>query len=145
MWKWINKRSAEEKKNIERKQIGSLQNEFDEIAKKRMQEKQMLRFMLEVYCRKRHGKPWCEECEKLYAYACMRITHCPFMATKTFCSSCKVHCYRPEERLKIQEVMRFSGPWMLLYHPKMALAHMGNTLRYTYEKRCKTKKKGKLL
>ena len=60
------------------------------------------------------------------------------METKTFCSSCKVHCYRKEQRDKIKEVMRFSGPYMLLYHPLMALRHMINTSKQHWEKR-KTK------
>ena len=42
----------------------------------------------------------------------------------TFCSNCKVHCYKPEMREKIREVMRFSGPRMILYHPIMAIRHV---------------------
>ena len=37
------------------------------------------------------------------------------METKTFCSNCKVHCYKPEMRKKIRAVMRFSGPRMIFY------------------------------
>lgn len=46
------------------------------------------------------------------------------METKTFCSNCKVHCYKPDMREKIREVMRFSGPRMLFYHPIMAIRHV---------------------
>ena len=35
-------------------------------------------------------------------YAWARSDHCPFMEAKTFCSNCKVHCYRPEMREQIR-------------------------------------------
>ena len=47
-----------------------------------------------------------------------------FMENKTFCSNCRVHCYKPEMREKIREVMRFSGPRMLLCHPILAVWHV---------------------
>lgn len=46
------------------------------------------------------------------------------MENKTFCSNCKVHCYTPIMQEKIREVMRFSGPRMIFYHPIMALNHV---------------------
>lgn len=36
----------------------------------------------------------------------------------------KVHCYKPAMREKIREVMRFSGPRMMLYHPVLAVSHV---------------------
>lgn len=44
--------------------------------------------------------------------------------TKTFCSNCNVHCYKPEMREKIRAVKRFAGPRMILYHPSAAIRHM---------------------
>jgi hypothetical protein len=46
------------------------------------------------------------------------------MESKTFCSNCKVHCYKPEMREKIREVMRFSGPRMILHHPITSIRHV---------------------
>lgn len=46
---------------------------------------------------------------------------------KTFCSNCRVHCYKPEMREKIREVMRFSGPRMIWYHPMAAISHVLET------------------
>ena len=46
------------------------------------------------------------------------------MDVKSFCSACPVHCYSHEMREKVREVMRWSGPRMLLYHPLMTLHHM---------------------
>ena len=95
---------------------------------KRKKEMETIHFMISLYCRKKHHHDGlCMECEALYAYAKKRISCCPFMETKTFCSTCKIHCYQKEQRKKIKEVMRFSGPRMLFYHPKMAFQHMFET------------------
>lgn len=41
-----------------------------------------------------------------------------------YTANCKVHCYKPEVREQIRQVMRFSGPRMLLYHPVLAVWHL---------------------
>ncbi len=100
-----------------------------QLSEKRQQEKEIIRFMIALYCKKKHKQNMCSECQNLYEYARKRIDVCPFMETKTFCSSCKVHCYGKEQREKIREVMRFSGPRMIFYHPIMAIRHMMNTIK----------------
>ena len=57
-------------------------------------------------------------------YAITRSEKCPFMEHKTFCSNCRVHCYKPELREKIRVVMRFSGPRMIMVHPLLAIRHL---------------------
>lgn len=95
-----------------------------DIQAKREREKEVVSLMISLYCRKNHGgKTLCPDCAELERYARTRSDRCPFMETKTFCANCKVHCYKPEMREKIREVMRFSGPRMLLYHPVMAIRH----------------------
>lgn len=95
-----------------------------DIQTKREREKEVVSLMISLYCRKNHGsKTLCPACAELERYARTRSDRCPFMETKTFCANCKVHCYKPEMREKIREVMRFSGPRMLLYHPVMAIRH----------------------
>lgn len=98
----------------------------ERIQSKREREKRTVSLMIKLYCSKTHhtSKVLCEECEELLAYAMMRSDKCPFMETKTFCSNCKVHCYKPDMREKIRKVMRFSGPRMILYHPVMAMRHL---------------------
>ena len=92
---------------------------------KREQEKRIVGQMIHLFCRKRlHQAHLCPDCQAVLAYAADRCDHCPFMESKTFCSNCKVHCYRPEMREKIRAIMRFSGPRMLLYHPVLAVSHM---------------------
>ena len=93
---------------------------------KRRREKEMVSRMIALYCRKQHHSKGglCPECAELADYARQRSDKCPFMETKTFCSNCRVHCYKPEMREKIREVMRFSGPRMLLCHPILAVWHV---------------------
>lgn len=92
------------------------------IQTKREREKAMVSEMIALYCRKQHGRKngLCPECEALEIYARQRSDKCPFMETKTFCSNCKVHCYKAEMREKIRAVMRFSGPRMIFHHPAAA-------------------------
>ena len=95
------------------------------IQTKRKQEKETVTLMIRLYCRKKHGgKELCPACAELDAYAQLRSDKCPFMETKTFCSNCKVHCYKKDMREKIREVMRFSGPRMIFHHPIMAIRHV---------------------
>ena len=106
------------------------------VGAKRDQEKRVVSLMISLYCHKKHdgfrkgvhrrmGAPiLCVECAELDRYARQQIDRCPFMETKTFCSNCRVHCYTPEMREKIKEVMRFSGPRMVFHHPIMALRHV---------------------
>ena len=97
-----------------------------DIQTRREREKQTVSYMIALYCRKKHGRRdgLCPDCAALDAYARQRSDKCPFMETKTFCSNCRVHCYRPEMREQIRAVMRFSGPRMLFVHPVMAARHV---------------------
>lgn len=120
------------------------------VESKREREKEVVALMIALYCRKNHreyhreyskenskgyeGKEClCEECKELAEYAAMRSDKCPFMESKTFCSNCKVHCYKPMMREKIRKVMRFSGPRMIFYHPVMAIRHVIESKK---EKKC---------
>ena len=92
---------------------------------KRKKEKLVIEEMISLYCRKQHhGQGLCKECEELRSYAHQRIDSCPFMESKTFCSSCRVHCYQKEQREQIRSVMRFSGWRMLLHRPLMVIQHI---------------------
>lgn len=97
-----------------------------DIQSKREQEKQVVSLMINLYCSKKHGAKGslCSDCAQLKEYAMLRSDKCPFMETKTFCSNCKVHCYKPEMRERIRAVMRFSGPRMIFYHPVLAVRHL---------------------
>jgi hypothetical protein len=104
------------------------------IQAKREREKMLVSQMIAIYCKKQHHTKGtlCPECAELRAYATQRSDKCPFMESKTFCSNCKVHCYKPDMREKIREVMRFSGPRMIFHHPITAIRHV---IESTKEKR----------
>ena len=99
------------------------------VNEKREREKALVSEMIALYCRKNHhtGGALCPECQALADYARMRSEKCPFMENKTFCANCTVHCYKPEMREKIREVMRYSGPRMLFIHPLVVIRHMIET------------------
>ncbi|MDO4798972.1 MAG: nitrous oxide-stimulated promoter family protein [Bacillota bacterium] len=106
--------------------------------KQRADEREIVEQMIALYCRSRHrcsakqvvlgadGKTLelCKDCAELLDYARMRVDRCPRMETKSFCSACRTHCYRPSERERIKHVMRFSGPRMLLRRPILVLKHL---------------------
>lgn len=111
-----------------------------ELAAKRAEEAEMVSQMIALWCRGHHADvaraadaphvrlglsdvALCPACAELRAYALGRIGRCPHMGTKTFCSVCPTHCYRPEMRERIREVMRWSGPRMLMYRPVPAIRH----------------------
>ena len=97
---------------------------------KRQREKQVVKLMIRLYCRKHHGgDDLCPQCRELVDYAWSRSDHCPFMETKTFCSNCTVHCYKPEMREKIRQVMRYSGPRLIFYHPVLAISHLYQSVK----------------
>lgn len=97
-----------------------------DIQDKRQREKQMVSQMITLYCRRTHHTrgALCPDCAALNQYACARSDRCPFMETKTFCSNCRVHRYKPDMREKIRIVMRFSGPRMIFYRPVVAIRHV---------------------
>ncbi len=100
-----------------------------DLSVKREKEKAMVSQMIALYCKKKHHTKdgLCSECAALDAYARERSDKCPFMETKTFCSNCRVHCYKKDMREQIRQVMRFSGPRMIFRHPVAAISHVVET------------------
>jgi hypothetical protein len=90
-------------------------------------ETKTVRIMIGMYCRNHHGgKDLCSECRNLSAYAEQRILKCPFGASKPVCSRCEIHCYKPQMKAQIQEVMRYAGPKMMYRHPVLAIRHLAS-------------------
>ena len=99
---------------------------------KQEKEIEVVKLMIELYCHKKHGTKkheLCNDCQELLEYVEFRRSKCPFGENKTFCSNCKVHCYEPEHRERIRQVMRFSGPRMMFHHPIIAIKHVTETLK----------------
>ncbi len=89
-------------------------------------EKATIDKMIRLYCRKKHGtkKELCEECAAINQYARQRLDRCPFGDEKTACEDCHIHCYKKDMREKMRQIMRFSGPRMILYYPLDAIIHV---------------------
>ncbi|TGE31527.1 nitrous oxide-stimulated promoter family protein [Desulfosporosinus sp. Sb-LF] len=89
-------------------------------------EKTTVQMMLRLYCKNHHhtADGLCSECQGLSDYAMTRLAHCKFGDRKPTCGKCIVHCYKPEMRMRIIEVMRYSGPKMLFVHPIASIRHL---------------------
>ena len=88
-------------------------------------ERKIVELMIRLYCkRKERNRELCPACQDLLKYAHARLEHCPFGEKKSTCRLCTVHCYKPEMRQRMQSVMRYAGPRMLLYHPIAAIRHL---------------------
>jgi len=94
-------------------------------------EKQTIERMLQLYCRLKHNSlnELCSECNELKNYAHARLDKCKFGEKKPACRNCPVHCYKSDKRKAMKNVMRFTGPRMLLYYPKDFFIHLLKKLK----------------
>ena len=86
----------------------------------------VLKRFTEVYCKAHHGarrRALCGECSELLEYARERLEKCPY-DPKPKCKDCETHCYRPDQRQRVREIMRYAGihfvkrgrlDWMVRY------------------------------
>ena len=87
--------------------------------------------MVDMYCKDHHSTDGecCSDCIEFLDYAKVRLEKCPYGEEKPTCANCPVHCYKPHYRAKAKQIMRYSGPRMLLRHPLMTIAHYWDGLR----------------
>jgi hypothetical protein len=98
----------------------------------RMQrEQKTIKFMIELYCRDHHNSDLvlCSSCQELLNYAQLRLKKCPFQENKTTCGNCPIHCYKPNLREMVREIMRYSGPRLIYKQPIMAICHFIDSFR----------------
>lgn len=95
-------------------------------------EKRVVGQMIDLYCRAHHGGGAvpCAACARLREYAWRRLELCRFGGAKPPCECCPIHCYAPDRRAQIREVMRYAGPRMLFVHPIEAIRHLLRRLRF---------------
>ena len=104
---------------------------MNELTGKQQKDLSLLCHFIGLACRSRHGreqsvplladlagllrKPHllCPDCAGLLEYAAKRLRSCP-LDPKPACKKCPVHCYRPDYRARIREVMAWSGKRMIL-------------------------------
>ncbi|MBR6042810.1 MAG: nitrous oxide-stimulated promoter family protein [Paludibacteraceae bacterium] len=88
-------------------------------------EKETVSQMIALYCHAKHkAQGLCEQCHALEDYAHTRLSRCKFGENKTSCKKCPIHCYKPDMREAMRNVMRYSGPRMLWHHPLAAIRHL---------------------
>ncbi len=95
-------------------------------------EKKIIKAMLVLYCQDHHiptADQLCSGCRDLMAYAYQRLDKCPFGSEKPTCAKCPIHCYEPDKREQIRQVMRYAGPRMLHKHPVLGLKHLIDGLK----------------
>ena len=104
---------------------------MNELTSKQRNDLSLLCHFIGLSCRSRHGRegavplpaelsglvrkpyPLCPDCAGLLEYAVRRLRSCP-LNPKPSCKKCPVHCYRPDYRERIREVMAWSGKRMIL-------------------------------
>ena len=101
----------------------ALRNEHTRMTR----EARTIEVMILIYCRDKHGArgdALCGECQGLASYAGARLDKCPYQEGKTTCVKCPTHCYKPDKREAVREVMRYAGPRMMFKHPYLAIMHI---------------------
>ena len=94
---------------------------FNRIEK----EKRIMEFMVRLYCsKKENNNELCDSFKELIEYSKKRLDNCPYGNKKPSCKRCQKHCYRKEYRENIREVMRYSGPRIILYKPLEFIRHL---------------------
>lgn len=99
-------------------------------------EARTVELMIRRYCRDHHSTEGtlCPDCAALLDYALARLEHCPFQEGKSTCAKCPIHCYSPDKRNRIREVMRYAGPRLLWTHPRLSIMHLVDGLRRARKK-----------
>jgi len=95
-------------------------------------ERKTIGIMIRMFCEAHHGtgrESLCQTCKELRDYAEGRLDRCPFGESKGTCAKCRIHCYKPDMRKRVTEVMRYAGPRMMTRHPLLAIDHLLKTVR----------------
>ena len=92
--------------------------------------------MAQIYCSAHHddnGLPkddhgLCPDCAQAIAYSVERTRVCP-QEHQGNCEDCSIHCYQPEMRARIREIMAYAGPRMLAKHPVLTFFYLKKKLQ----------------
>ncbi|MBY5922698.1 nitrous oxide-stimulated promoter family protein [Ferrimonas balearica] len=111
----------------------------DRLEGRLAQEYRTIAHMMQIYCKDHCGQVprengLCGCCHELLAYAEQKLDRCPYGDTKPTCAKCPIHCYKPEPKERVRQVMRYAGPRMLLRHPIEAIRHLLDERRPVPEK-----------
>ena len=56
----------------------------------------------------------CPDCTAFLEYAAKKRMNCPLEAEKPTCRRCRIHCYAPQQRALVKQIMSWSGKRMIL-------------------------------
>ena len=56
----------------------------------------------------------CPDCAAFLQYAVKKRLCCPLETEKPTCRRCRIHCYAPQQRALVKQVMAWSGRKMIL-------------------------------
>lgn len=56
----------------------------------------------------------CPACATFMAYAVARRLNCPLEAEKPSCKHCRIHCYAPQQRAQVKQIMAWSGRRLIM-------------------------------
>ncbi len=102
---------------------------MNELTTEQIKDLQVLARFIELFCRARHdrktgvaipeilsqgkGGTLCPDCAELLQHGMKKRSLCP-LDPKPACKNCHIHCYTPQYREKIREIMAWSGKRMIL-------------------------------
>ncbi|MEI6206371.1 MAG: nitrous oxide-stimulated promoter family protein [Desulfuromonadales bacterium] len=99
------------------------------LSRQQKKDIRLIGTFVEVYCAGKHGelerepfslpedlgkRRMCAECAGFMAYAVARRLTCPLEEEKPSCKHCRIHCYAGPQRVKVKEIMSYSGRRLLL-------------------------------
>ncbi len=107
---------------------------FDRLDSKKSKDVKVLGNFISIFCRENHGTDeradlllkdarvrsilgdedpvLCSDCQKLLTHGIAKLLQCPY-DPKPMCKKCSTHCYAPDYREKMREVMKFSGLYLV--------------------------------
>lgn len=56
----------------------------------------------------------CPDCTAFLQYAVQKRLCCPLETEKPTCRRCRIHCYAPQQRALVKQIMAWSGRKMIL-------------------------------
>ncbi|MFW7433560.1 nitrous oxide-stimulated promoter family protein [Vagococcus carniphilus] len=93
-------------------------------------ERKTVQAMIDIYYKQFDDETHAIEKVDVETYAMARLSYCRFGEDKPTCKVCPVHCYKKSYKEKMQQIMRYAGPRMMIYHPVMSLEHFFKEFRY---------------
>lgn len=102
---------------------------METMTKQQKSDIKLIGKFVEIYCAGKHGasdrstvtlpgglgsRTICPSCAAFLEYAVTKRMKCPLEAEKPTCKRCRIHCYAPQQRQLVREIMSYSGRKLIL-------------------------------